>query len=93
MTQRKTHRPAPPRSATPPDDLAAIASSLAHPKITRSGLTTTAGGEWALMVRVKPGTPTPIDDIEAAAAGHPVVYEDEPEQHPVARPAYPGRGE
>ena len=93
MTRHEIHRPGRPKSAEPPDDLAATAASLAHPDITRSGLTTTADGEWALMVRVKPGTPTPIQAIEEASGSHPVVYDDEPGEYPVARPAYPDRGE
>jgi hypothetical protein len=93
MARHKDHRPGQPKSSEPPADLVAAATSLAHPAVTRSGLTTTADGEWALMVRVKPGTTTPIPAIERACAGHPVVYDDEPREPPVARPAYPERGE
>jgi hypothetical protein len=93
MTRKKVHRPGLPKSAEPPADLAAVAASIAHPSVTRSGLTTTADGDWALMVRVKSGTATPIRAIEQACSGHPVIYEDERQEPPVARPAYPDRGE
>jgi hypothetical protein len=73
--------------------LAEAAASLTHPLVTRAGLTTTADGRWALMVRVKEGTATPVPEVEAASHGHPVVYDVEPRDWPVARPAYPGRGE
>jgi hypothetical protein len=93
MAQKAKHRPGRPASRVPPDDLAVTASSIDHPLVTRSGLTTTADGRWALMVRVKPGTRTPIPAVETLAAEHPVVYEEEPSELPVARPAYPDRGE
>ena len=88
-----SHRPGRPRSSQPPSDLAEFAASIAHPDVSRSGLTTTEDGEWALMLRVKRGTPTPIGDIERRLAGYRVFYEDEPQDPPVARPAYPSRGE
>ena len=91
MSERR--RPGRPDSPEPPPDLAAIAVSIRHPAITRSGLTTTPDGQWALFVRVKPGTSTPIPAIEAASGSYAVVYETEPAEPPIARPAYPDRGE
>jgi hypothetical protein len=88
-----THRPAPPRHPEPPRELVEAADALRHRDVTRVGLTTTSEGDWALMVRTRPGTPTPIEDVERASKGHPVVYDVEPDEPPVARPAYPSRGE
>lgn len=70
-----------------------MADALRHPDVTRVGLTTTGDGDWAVMVRTKPGTVTPIAAIEKAGRGYPVIYEVEPDEPPVARPAYPSRGE
>lgn len=71
-----------------------MADSLSHPDVTRVGLTTTPEGDWALMVRSKPGTPIPIKEVDALVGGrYPVVYQDDPGRLPVARPAYPGLGE
>jgi hypothetical protein len=93
MSSRKTHIPGVPESDKPPRKLGQIAESLDHPDVTRVGLTTTTDGRWALMVRVKPGTRIPIREVEDASHGHPVVYQDEPDEPPIARPAYPGSGE
>jgi hypothetical protein len=89
----RPNRPGVPKSPEPPEDLAALAASVSHPAVTRSGLTTTPDGEWALMVRVKAGTPTPIQAVEASCRKHPVVYEEGRDEPPVARPAYPADGE
>lgn len=70
-----------------------IADTLAHPSVTRVGLTTTESGEWALAVRVPRGANLPLPDLEQRCRDFPVVYDYEPEEPPVARPAYPGRGE
>jgi hypothetical protein len=82
--------------ASPPEapgSLARIADSLSHPHVMQTGLTTTPDGRWALMVRVRPGIAVPIDDVERASEGHPVVYRETPGTYPVARPAYPSLGE
>lgn len=92
MSSRTTHVPGRPASPKP-QRLAEIADSLSHPDVTRVGLTTTTDGRWALMVRVKPGTQIPIREVEQVSSGYPVIYQDEPEEPPVARPAYPGLGE
>lgn len=56
------------------------------------GLTTTKAGEWALLVQVPAGRPTPVPEIEAKAGGYPVIYEQRV-QLPLARPAFPDRDE
>jgi hypothetical protein len=87
------HMPAPPLEPEPPKELLRLAESLAHPAVTRIGLTTTERGEWALMVRVPPGTALPLPDLEERCRPFSVVYQYEPQEPPVARPAYPSRGE
>lgn len=84
------HRPAPPRSPSPPRDLLEIVGELRHPEIMNVGLTTTSKGEWAAMVRVRPGTHIPIPEIGSRHRGYPVVYQQGSDTPPVARPAYPG---
>jgi hypothetical protein len=95
MTNRRRteHKPARPVTPEPPARLVEIVDSLTHSDVTRVGLTTTSKGEWALMVRVRPGQRTPIADLEGRTGGYPVVYMDEPPSPPVARPAYPAKGE
>ena len=93
MNDRKKHIPGLPASPSPPPELAQIAQSLTDPDVTRVGLTTTSDGRWALMVRVKPGTEIPLRKVEEACSGYPVIYQDEPAEPPVARPAYPAEGE
>jgi len=84
--------PGMPQTPEPPELLHA-AESLRHPDVSAAGLTTTPGGRWALLVQVRPGAHTPIGEVEEAAAGHPVIYHPEPDEPPVARPAYPLLGE
>ena len=86
------HEPALPSSPAPAE-LVALAGSLSHPAVEQTGLTTTMDGRWALLVRVPRGTPTPLAEVEQAAGGHPVVYQPAPDPPPVARPAFPERGE
>ena len=93
MSSRTTHYPGPPTSPDPPPRLAQIAKSLSHPDVTRVGLTTTTDGRWALMVRVRPDTHIPIQKVEETCSGYPVIYQDEPDEPPIARPAYPDKGE
>jgi len=93
MSNRTKHIPGLPESPSPPPALAQIAKSLTHPDVTRVGLTTTKDGHWALMVRVRPDTEIPIQEVEDVCSGYPVIYQDEPEEPPVARPAYPAAGE
>lgn len=93
MAPDSRHRPGRPRSPEPPAALTAIVDRLTHPQVSRVGITTTSNGDWAMMVWVKSGATTPIEAIETEADGFPVIYEKEPIDPPVARPAYPGRGE
>ena len=93
MSDRTKHIPGLPESSSPPPELAQIAKSMSDPDVSRVGLTTTKDGRWALMVRVKSGTEVPIQKVEEACSGYPVIYQDEPDEPPVARPAYPAKGE
>lgn len=88
-----THIPGRPATPEPPDGLSELAETFRHPGVTRVGLTTTADGKWALMVGVPRGAAVPIHDVERAAAGYPVIYDHDSDDLPVARPAYPDRGE
>lgn len=93
MSKRGIHIPGPPVSPDPPVELVDITNSMSVPEVTRAGLTTTAEGRWALLVRVRPGTPTPVKAVEEICREYPVIYQEEPQELPVARPAYPARGE
>jgi hypothetical protein len=93
MSSRDTHIPGRPVSPEPPSKLVEITKTVSDAAVTRVGLTTTTDGRWALMVRVKPGTPIPVKAVEEASSDYPVIYQEEPEEPPVARPAYPARGE
>ena len=86
------HQPAPPVVPEPPAVIKGLSETLHHPDVANVGLTTTSKGEWALLVRTRPGKDGPIPEIERQAQGYPVIYE-RADQMPVARPAYPGRGE
>jgi hypothetical protein len=90
--QNNRHIPGRPTTPQPPQ-LNAIADSLRHPAIVKSGITTTHEGQWALLVVVKSGTPLPIEEVEAKCAGFPVIYKEDQGRIPIARPAYPGLGE
>jgi hypothetical protein len=85
--------PGRPRSPTPPGSLVEEIRRISHPDVVSAGLTTTADGEWAALVRVSRKAQTPIPEVERFLAGFPVVYERAPEFPPIARPAYPDRGE
>jgi hypothetical protein len=93
MNPHSPHIPGPPKSPEPPRQLVEIADALSHPAVSRVGLTTTADGRWALMIRIRPGTPLPLKEVEAICADYPIVYQEEPRDLPVARPAYPALGE
>jgi len=85
--------PGRPRSSAPPGSLVEEIRNISHPDVVSTGLTTTADGEWAALVRVRRKARTPIPEVERFLAGFPVVYERTPEFPPVARPAYPDQGE
>jgi hypothetical protein len=76
-----------------PKPLVDLAERVRHPAVTQTGITRTADGRWALLVEVKKGTPLPLKDLERDSAGYAIVYEEEPDTIPVARPAYPKHGE
>ena len=93
MQDESSRPPGLPKNPEPPGALVAVADSLSHPDVTRVGLTTTPDGDWALLVRFRPGAPVPIEEIEAICGPHPVVYQEDSGRLPVARPAYPALGE
>lgn len=62
------------------------------PAVARAGLTTTGDGRWALAVWVRRGEPEPTEEVKRLSNGFPVVWRREAAP-PVARPAYPDRGE
>ena len=86
------HAPAPPREPEPPAVVRRLSETVRHPSVASTGLTTTPGGDWALLVRVKPGATIPIAEIERQAEGHAVIYQRAGAM-PAARPAFPERGE
>jgi hypothetical protein len=89
----ETHIPGHPKESEPPRELIEARNALSGARVSRVGLTTTHEGDWALIVRIPRGSQWPLDEVEAASRGFPVIYQYEPEQMPVARPAYPDRGE
>lgn len=93
MSRSEPHIPGRALTPEPPVKLCEIADSLSHPDITKVGLTTTNDGQWALQVFVKPGTPTPLDGIEGMVGGFSVFYKTDPDDYPIARPAYPALGD
>jgi hypothetical protein len=88
-----TRVPGLPKSAAPPHRLAEEIRRISHPDVVSVGLTTTADGEWAALVRTTSKARAPIREIERLLTGFPIIYETVPESPPVARPAYPDRGE
>jgi hypothetical protein len=89
----EVHTPGPPKDAEPPAALRAVQKKVSAAGVSRVGLTTTREGDWALIVRIPRGSQWPLPEVEAASGGFPVIYQYEPENLPVARPAYPDRGE
>jgi hypothetical protein len=89
MKPVRTHTPGAPVDPTPPDRLLALADKLKDPLVVQTGVTTTADGKWALFVTVPRDASVPIPTVEAQAKGFPVVYEAEPDEPPIAKPAYP----
>lgn len=77
-----------------PEPLLRVCDNLKHPAVMECGLTKTQSNQWALWVKVRRGTEVPVAEIDAMAEGFPIVYEvDEASELPVARPAFPARGE
>ncbi|HEX8736018.1 MAG TPA: hypothetical protein VF721_11890 [Pyrinomonadaceae bacterium] len=76
-----------------PEKLLKTLEELKHPALTQTGATITTDGQWALLAQVRKGIKVPIKEIEKAAGNFPVVYEEEEETLPIARPAFPSEGE
>ena len=90
--KHKIHLPGRPTKPEPAK-LVKIADTLSHPDVVKTGITTTAKGDWALLVTIKSDTGTPIKEIEKQSAGFPVIYQEDSGRNMIARPAYPGLGE
>jgi len=77
-----------------PETLRNLSETISHPALKQVGETKTRDGRWALLATVRQGTPPSVrEKIEEMAGEFPVVFEEEPEHLPVARPAYPEQGE
>lgn len=78
----------------PPPKLQQIkARALKYPDVARAGLTKTEDGRWAVKLWLRKTVRAPLPDLEEQCEGFPIIYDREPEFPPVARPAYPRRGE
>ena len=75
----------------PPAPLIRASDTLQSPLVSRTGITTTKDGRWALYVTVPSTASIPIADVESQSGGFPVVYEAEPSSPPLAAPAFPPR--
>jgi hypothetical protein len=77
-----------------PEALHKVCEKIHHPALTEVGETITDDGRWALSATVRKGTPSSaLEEIRKQAGGFPVIFEEEPNSLPVARPAYPSEGE
>ena len=77
-----------------PELLRDLSENISHPALKQVGETKTRDGKWALLAIVRHGTPRSVlEKIEEMAGDFPVIFEEESEQLPVARPAYPEKGE
>ena len=77
-----------------PQSLRDISETISHPALTQVGETKTQDGRWALLATVRRGTPrSDLQRIEEMAGDFPVVFEEESDRLPIARPAYPEQGE
>lgn len=77
-----------------PESLRDISETISHPALTQVGETKTRDGQWALLATVRRGTPgSVLEKIKEMAGEFPVIFEEESDRLPVARPAYPERGE
>lgn len=86
------HRPGRPNTPAPPETLRTLVDRISHGSVAQKGITTTEDGEWALLVRVYPNQASPAAYLQAQAHGIPVIMEEVGDA-PVARPAYPAKGE
>ncbi len=89
MKPIRLHHPGVPTEPEPPDRLVELAGAVRSESVVQSGVTTTQDGRWALYVTVPANATVPLADVEAQAAGYPVVYEAQPTEPPRAGPAYP----
>ena len=77
-----------------PELLRHLSENISHPALTQVGETKTRDGQWALLATVRRGTPRSVlEQIEKMAGDFPVIFEEESDRLPVARPAYPEQGE
>jgi hypothetical protein len=77
-----------------PELLRHLSDTISHPALTQVGETKTRDGQWALLATVRRGTSRPVlEQIKNMAGDFPVIFEEEAESLPVARPAYPEQGE
>ena len=87
-------RPLTPTSLEPPTRLKKLKTlALKDSAISRTGLTTTAEGHWALKLWLRQGVSLSKEALEKLAEGYPVVTEDEPPYPAVARPDFPAHDE
>jgi len=87
------HIPGLPREPEPPAELLEAQKALSGARVSRVGLTTTRDGHWALLVGIPRGTKYPVPEVEAVRRDFPVIYQYDSEHPPIARPAYPAKGE
>ena len=64
-----------------------------HPAVASCFLTTTESGGWKVVAQVDPAAKLPLGDLERAAGGLDISYQQQPLPMAVARPAYPAMGE
>jgi hypothetical protein len=77
-----------------PELLRELSETISHPALTQVGETRTRDGHWALLATVRRGTPqSDLEKIQELAGEFPVVFEEESDRFPVARPAYPEQEE
>ena len=89
MKPVRTHHPGAPREPEPPDRLVVLSEEVRDPLVRQAGVTVTKDGRWALYVTVPANAAVPIESVEQQAGDFPVVYEAEPAELPIAKPAYP----
>jgi len=77
-----------------PELLRHVSENISHPALKQVGETKTPDGRWALLATVRQGTSrSDLEKIEDMAGEFPVIFEEESDRLPVARPAYPDQGE
>lgn len=82
------HRPGRPKTPAPSSTLRERLAALDHPAIANRGVTTTADGEWAMLVRVHQGPASIRQALIEQAREVPIVVEVVGDP-PLARPAFP----